>query len=97
MKSDPREKPLMFELRVNRVLVQRSAAPRAWGETMSAAELARQLFAQGWACRAVAMYSKLIKTEPTAENYTMLAELYAQQGLFDDSAAMHVKAIQARL
>jgi hypothetical protein len=64
---------------------------------MSAAEQARQLFQQGWACRSIAMYRKMVQTEPTAENYTMLAELYAQQGLTDESNAMHVKAIQAGL
>ena len=60
---------------------------------MNIAEQAQLLMAQGFGCRAVAMYRKLIATEPSTENYLMLAELYAQQGLFDDAAEMHTKAI----
>ena len=60
---------------------------------MSTAEQAQLLMALGFSCRAVAMYRKLIATEPTTENYLMLAELYAQQGLSGEAAEMHTKAI----
>ena len=48
-------------------------------------ELARYYLSQGKTVRAAALMMKLIETEPTPENLELLAEIYMQQGLFDDA------------
>ena len=39
----------------------------------------------------------VVEDEPTVENRTYLAELLAEQGLFDDSAAIHLELVKAEL
>ena len=40
---------------------------------------------------------KLTETEPTTENLTLLADIYMQQGLFDDAAALYLRVVKAGL
>jgi len=45
---------------------------------------------QGFTVKAIAMYKKLTKTKPTLESVLRLAELYTQQGLFNDARAQYL-------
>ena len=60
-------------------------------------ELAQAFLAQGKTVRAAALMMKLIDTEPTPENLTLLADIYMQQGLFDDAAALYLRVVKAGL
>ena len=60
-------------------------------------ELAKAFLAQGKMVRAAALMLNLIKTEPTPENLELLAEIYMQQGLFDDAAELHLRVVKAGL
>ena len=60
-------------------------------------ELAKTFLAQGKTVRAAALILNLIKTEPTPENLELLAEIYMQQGLFDDAAELYLRVVKARL
>jgi Tfp pilus assembly protein PilF len=64
---------------------------------MSIHELARYYLSQGKTVRAAALMMKLTETEPTPENLTLLAEIYMQQGLFDDAAALYLRVVKAEL
>jgi TolA-binding protein len=54
-------------------------------------ELAKAFLAQGKTVRAAALMLNLIKTEPTPENLTLLADIYMEQGLFDDAKALYLR------
>ena len=69
--------------------------PRLGVAPMNAREMAQSFAAQGKTLRAAALMRKLIETEPTPENLTLLAEIYAQQGLFDDAAALHLRVLNS--
>jgi TolA-binding protein len=60
-------------------------------------ELAQAFFAQGKTVSAAGLMLTLIETEPTPENLTLLAEIYMQQGLFDDAAALYLRVVKAGL
>ena len=60
-------------------------------------ELAKAFLAQGKTVRAAALMLNLIKTEPTPENLELLAEIYMQQGLFDDAAELYLRVVQMSL
>jgi hypothetical protein len=60
-------------------------------------ELAKAFLAQGKTVRAAALILNLIKTEPTPENLELLAEIYMQQGLFDDAAELYLRVVKAGL
>jgi Tfp pilus assembly protein PilF len=60
-------------------------------------ELARYHLSQGKKVRAAALMMKLIETEPTPENLELLAEIYMQQGLFDDAAELYLRVVKAGL
>jgi pilus assembly protein FimV len=45
---------------------------------------------QGFTVKAIAMYKKLTKVKPTLESVLRLAELYTQQGLFNDARAQYL-------
>ena len=60
-------------------------------------ELAQAFLAQGKTVRAAALMLNLIKTEPTPENLELLAEIYMQQGLFDDAAELYLRVVKAGL
>ena len=64
---------------------------------MTVRELARHYQSQGLTLRAVGLMMNLVKTEPTTENLTFLADLYAEEGLFEDSAAIHLELVKAGL
>src|ERR1035438_8508471 len=42
---------------------------------------------QGFTVKAIAMYKKICKLQPSLESLLKLAELYSQQGLFNDARA----------
>ena len=60
-------------------------------------ELAKAFLAQGKTVRAAALMLNLIKTEPTPENIELLADIYMQQGLFDDAAELYLRVVKAGL
>ena len=60
-------------------------------------ELAQAFLAQGKTVRAAALMINLIKTEPTPENLELLAEIYMQQGLFDDAAELYLRVVKMSL
>ncbi len=60
-------------------------------------ELAQAFFAQGKTVRAAGLMLRLIKTEPTPKNLELLAEIFMQQGLFDDAAALYLRVVKAGL
>ena len=64
---------------------------------MTIQELARHYQSQGMTLRAVGLMQNLVETEPTDENLTLLADLYAEEGLFDDAAAIHLELVKAGL
>ena len=64
---------------------------------MGIQELARHYLAEGKAVRAAGLMLNLIKTEPTPENLELLADIYMQQGLFDDAKDLYLRVVKARL
>ena len=60
-------------------------------------ELARYYLSRGSTVRAAGLMLNLIKTEPTTENLTLLADIYMQQGLFDDAKALYLRVVKAEL
>jgi Tfp pilus assembly protein PilF len=60
-------------------------------------ELAQAFLAQGKTVRAAALMMNLIKTEPTPENLSLLADIYMEQGLFDDAKALYLRVVKAEL
>jgi TolA-binding protein len=60
-------------------------------------ELAQAFLAQGKTVRAAALMLNLIKTEPTAETLELLAEIYAQQGLYEDAKELYLQVVKAGL
>ena len=60
-------------------------------------ELARYYLSQGKTVRAAALMMKLTETEPTSENLTLLADIYMEQGLFDDAKALYLRVVKAEL
>jgi Tfp pilus assembly protein PilF len=64
---------------------------------MTIQELARYYLSQGKMVRAAALMMKLTETEPTLENLELLAEIYMQQGLFDDAAELYLRVVKAAL
>src|SRR3989442_1503321 len=49
---------------------------------------------QGFTVKAIAMYKKLTKIKPTLEGVLRLAELYTQQGLFNDARAQYLQVAE---
>jgi tetratricopeptide (TPR) repeat protein len=49
---------------------------------------------QGFTVKAIAMYKKLSKLRPTLEGSLRLAELYTQQGLFNDARAQYLQVAE---
>jgi tetratricopeptide (TPR) repeat protein len=49
---------------------------------------------QGFTVKAIAMYKKLSKLRPTLEGALRLAELYTQQGLFNDARAQYLQVAE---
>lgn len=60
-------------------------------------ELAQAFLEQGKTVRAAALMLRLIKTEPTAENLTLLADIYMQQELFDDAKTLYLRVVKIEL
>ncbi len=49
---------------------------------------------QGFTVKAIAMYKKLAKSKPSIETVLRLAELYTQQGLFNDARAQYLQVAE---
>jgi hypothetical protein len=64
---------------------------------VSIRELARYYLSQGITVKAAGLMMRLIKTEPTPENLELLADIYMQQGLFDDAKALYLRVVRAGL
>lgn len=60
-------------------------------------ELARYYLSQRQTLKAAGLMLKLVETEPTAENLSLLADIYMQQGLHDDAAALHLRVLKTGL
>jgi len=60
-------------------------------------ELARYYLSQGKTVRAAGLMLKLVETEPTPENLTLLADIYMEQGLFDDAKELYLRVVKAGL
>jgi len=76
-------------------VAQLSAAEDSGGAVRSTIERARAYQAQGLTLRAVGLMTNLAEDSPTVENRTYLAELLAEEGLFDDSAALYLQVVKA--
>jgi Tfp pilus assembly protein PilF len=63
------------------------------GGAMGIHELARHYLSQGKTVRAAALMMTLTETEPTSENLTLLADIYMEQGLFDDAKALYLRVV----
>lgn len=64
---------------------------------MSIHERARFYLAQGKTVSAAGLMIKLIETEPTPENLELLADVYMEQGLFDDAKELYLRVVIAGL
>jgi Tfp pilus assembly protein PilF len=64
---------------------------------MTIQELARYYLSQGKTVRAAALMLKLVRTHPTTENLTLLADIYMEQGLFDDAKALYLRVVKMGL
>jgi len=64
---------------------------------MIARELAQAFLAQGETVRAAGVMLNLIEKEPTPENLGLLADIYMQQGLFDDAKELYLSVVKAGL
>ena len=49
---------------------------------------------QGFTVKAIAMYKKICKLQPSLESMLKLAELYTQQGLFNDARAQYLQVAE---
>ena len=57
-------------------------------------EQAQVYLAQGSLCRAAVIMQGVVKAEPTNENFELLADIYAKQGLHEDAMALYAKTIK---
>ena len=64
---------------------------------MSVHELARHYLSQRQTVKAAGLMLKLVETAPTQENLELLADIYMQQGLFDDAKALYLRVVKAGL
>jgi tetratricopeptide (TPR) repeat protein len=68
------------------------------GETDKATECFKSVgdayAGQGFTVKAIAMYKKICKLKPTLEGLLKLAELYTQQGLFNDARAQYLQVAE---
>ena len=64
---------------------------------MTTQELARYYLSQRKTVYAAGLMIKLIETEPTPENLTLLADIYMQQGLFDHAKSLYLRVVKMGL
>jgi Tfp pilus assembly protein PilF len=67
------------------------------GGAMGIQELARYYLSQGKTVRAAGLMLRLVRAQPTTENLTLLADIYMEQGLFDDAKALYLRVVKAEL
>jgi len=60
-------------------------------------ERAQAYLDQGKTVYAAGLMLKLVETEPTPENLTLLAEIYMAQGLFDHAKQLYLRVVKAGL
>jgi Tfp pilus assembly protein PilF len=61
---------------------------------MSVQELARYFLSEGKTVRAAGLMLGVIESEPTAENLSLLADIYVEQGLFNDAKELYLRAMK---
>jgi lipopolysaccharide biosynthesis regulator YciM len=64
---------------------------------VSIQELARCYLSLGKTVHAAGLMLRVVETEPTQENLTLLADIYMEQGLFDDAKALYLRVVKAGL
>ena len=64
---------------------------------MSIHELARYYLSQKQTVRGAGLMIKLVETEPTPENLTLLADIYMRQGLSDAAKALYLRVVKMGL
>ncbi len=64
---------------------------------MTIQERARYYLSQRQTVKAAGLMLRLIETEPTPENLELLADVYMQQGLFDDAKELYLRVVKAGL
>ena len=64
---------------------------------MSIQELAKYYLLRGETLKAAYFARKAVEQEPNAVNLTLLGDIYMQQGLHDDAAALYLRAVKAGL
>jgi hypothetical protein len=60
-------------------------------------ERARNYLLQGKTLRAAGLMLNLIETEPTPVNLELLADIYLEQGLFDDAKELYLRVVTSGL
>ena len=64
---------------------------------MTIQELARYYLSQGKTVHAAGLMLRVVETEPTPENLTLLADIYMEQGLFEDAQELYLRVVKAGL
>jgi outer membrane protein assembly factor BamD (BamD/ComL family) len=64
---------------------------------VSIQELARYYLSRGKTVHAAGLMLRVVETEPTRENLTLLADIYMEQGLFEDAQALYLRVVKAGL
>jgi hypothetical protein len=64
---------------------------------VSIQELARYYLSLGKTVHAAGLMLRVVETEPTPENLELLADIYMQQGLFEDAQALYLRVVKAGL
>lgn len=64
---------------------------------MSIQELARYYLSESQAVKAAGLMLRVVKTDPTPDNLTLLADIYMEQGLFEDAKALYLRVVKAGL
>jgi pentatricopeptide repeat protein len=57
-------------------------------------ERAQAYLDQGKTVYAAALMLKLVETDPTPENLTLLADVYLRQGLFDHAKELYLRVVK---
>jgi hypothetical protein len=65
--------------------------------SVSTREKARSFLVQGKTVIAAGLMIKLVETEPTPENLTLLADIYLKQGLSDAAQALYLRVVKMGL
>jgi Tfp pilus assembly protein PilF len=64
---------------------------------MTIQERAKYYLSQRQTVKAAGLMLRVIETEPTPENLELLADVYVQQGLFDQAKALYLRVVKMGL